>query len=84
MYDTVGTVTFYIMKTRRFTALLAATVLILGVSVGSAEGDKEMIAVGEDFVEFQLPAHDGAIVNSRDLGGKPYLLFFYPKADTPG
>jgi len=72
------------MKTSRFIALLAATALILGVPTGSAEGDSEMIAVGEKFVEFELPAHDGSTVNSRDLEGRPYLLFFYPKADTGG
>ncbi len=72
------------MKTNRSIVFLAATVLILGASVGSAKGDMEMISVGEKFGEFNLPAHDGTSVDSRDLGGKPYLLFFYPKADTPG
>jgi cytochrome oxidase Cu insertion factor (SCO1/SenC/PrrC family) len=72
------------MTTNRSIVVLAATVLILGAWVGSAEGDSKMIPVGEKFVEFNLPAHDGTSVDSRDLGGKPYLLFFYIKADTPG
>ena len=71
-------------KTSGFYALLSATSLILGVSIGSAEEDSKMIAVGEKFVEFELPAHDGSSVASRDLEGRPYLLFFYPKADTGG
>lgn len=50
----------------------------------AAEGENDMIAVGEPFVEFELPADDGTVVRSVDLEGRPYLLFFYPKADTPG
>jgi peroxiredoxin Q/BCP len=33
---------------------------------------------------FSLPASGGRVVSSKDLEGKPYLLYFYPKADTPG
>lgn len=84
MWSTVGTVTHTMMKISHSIAVFATTALILGISVGSAEGDSKMIAVGEKFVEFELPAHDGSTVNSRDLDGKPYLLFFYPKADTGG
>ncbi len=80
----VFTVILCMMKTYRVIAFLAAATLIFGASVGSAEGDTDMIAVGERFVEFELPAHDGTSVLSRDLEGRPYLLFFYPKADTPG
>lgn len=43
-----------------------------------------MLAVGEPFVDFDLPANDGGTVSSADLAGRPYLLFYYPKADTPG
>jgi peroxiredoxin Q/BCP len=42
-----------------------------------------MIAVGEPFPDFSLEAHDGSVVRSRALGGRAYLLYFYPKADTP-
>ncbi len=84
MEGALGTVTPNIMKNHRSIFILAAAVLILGVCAGSAEGDTDMIAVGQDFVEFNLPAHDGTTVDSEDLKGKPYLLFFYPKADTPG
>jgi len=73
-----------IMKTYQVIAFLAAATLIFGASAGSAEGDTDMIAIGEKFVEFELPAHDGSTVKSTDLMGHPYLLFFYPRADTPG
>jgi thioredoxin-dependent peroxiredoxin len=33
---------------------------------------------------FSLPASGGRKVSSKDLAGTPYLLYFYPKADTPG
>ena len=84
MYRPVSAVTLCRMKTYRMIVFLAAAALILSVSAGPAEGDSDMIAVGDDFVEFELPAHDGSTVRSTDLMGHPYLLFFYPKADTPG
>jgi peroxiredoxin Q/BCP len=33
---------------------------------------------------FSMPASGGRTVSSKALQGKPYLLYFYPKADTPG
>jgi len=35
-------------------------------------------------VEFQLTNQDGERVSSDDLAGKKYVLFFYPRAMTPG
>jgi peroxiredoxin Q/BCP len=43
-----------------------------------------MIDAGQKLVEFALQAHDGSIVRSSELAGRPYLLYFYPKANTPG
>jgi len=43
-----------------------------------------MIPVGESMVEFSLPAHDGSEVRSSEMVGRAYLLYFYPKANTPG
>jgi peroxiredoxin Q/BCP len=38
-----------------------------------------------DLVEnFTLPDQDGNTVNLTDFKGSPVVLFFYPKADTPG
>ena len=38
-----------------------------------------------DVVEnFTLPDQDGNPVSLSDFAGKPVVLFFYPKADTPG
>jgi peroxiredoxin Q/BCP len=35
-------------------------------------------------VEFNLSNQDGEQVSSDDLAGKKYVLFFYPRAMTPG
>jgi peroxiredoxin Q/BCP len=34
--------------------------------------------------DFELPASGGRTVSSKSLRGKPFVLYFYPKADTPG
>lgn len=39
---------------------------------------------GDRAPDFTLPASAGRTVSSAALSGKPYLLYFYPKADTPG
>ncbi|MBV9654998.1 MAG: peroxiredoxin [Acetobacteraceae bacterium] len=33
---------------------------------------------------FEMPASGGRTVRSGDFAGKPYVLYFYPKADTSG
>jgi thioredoxin-dependent peroxiredoxin len=43
-----------------------------------------MISEGSSFPAFDLPADDGKTVSSADLGGKPYVIYFYPKDDTTG
>jgi peroxiredoxin Q/BCP len=42
------------------------------------------LVVGDTVPEFELPDQDGAMVSSASLAGKPYVLYFYPKDDTPG
>ena len=63
--------------------LITLALSSMWAAVGHA-GGREMIPVGEPFVNFELEAHDGTTVSSADLEGRPYLLFFYPKASTPG
>src|SRR5947209_7709667 len=43
-----------------------------------------MIAEGDIAPDFDLPNQDGEQVGLSDLSGKPVVLYFYPKADTPG
>ena len=33
---------------------------------------------------FSLPDENGKKVSLKDFGGKNVVLFFFPKADTPG
>jgi cytochrome oxidase Cu insertion factor (SCO1/SenC/PrrC family) len=64
--------------------LVVLTFIVPGTGTSYGKGENEMIAVGEPFIDFELEAHDGTTVSSSDLAGRPYLLFFYPKASTPG
>ncbi len=41
-------------------------------------------APGDLIENFALPDQDGDTINLTDFAGKPVVLFFYPKADTPG
>ncbi|HET8567351.1 MAG TPA: peroxiredoxin [Candidatus Limnocylindria bacterium] len=43
-----------------------------------------MLSAGDRAPEFSLPDQDGRTVSSKDLRGKRYILYFYPKDDTPG
>jgi cytochrome oxidase Cu insertion factor (SCO1/SenC/PrrC family) len=64
--------------------LLAVALLLPAVTTIAGDAEDGMLAVGDPFVDFELPAHDGSTVRSADLAGRPFLLFFYPKANTPG
>jgi peroxiredoxin Q/BCP len=39
---------------------------------------------GDAVPDFELPASGGRTVSRKSLRGKPFVLYFYPKADTPG
>ena len=42
------------------------------------------ITEGRPAPAFDMATADGGRVSSAALSGKPYVLYFYPKADTPG
>ena len=42
------------------------------------------IQQGDAAPAFSLPASGGRTVSSAALQGRPYILYFYPKADTSG
>lgn len=42
------------------------------------------LAVGDKLPDFRLPAHDGTVVSAADFAGQHLVIFFYPRADTPG
>ena len=43
-----------------------------------------MIETGTEAPDFTLPDQDGNPVTLSDLRGRRVVLYFYPKADTPG
>jgi peroxiredoxin len=43
-----------------------------------------MLTAGDAAPEFSLPDADMSITESTSLSGKPYVIYFYPKDDTPG
>ena len=42
------------------------------------------LAEGDKAPDFQMPATGGRSVSLAGYKGKPFILYFYPKADTPG
>jgi thioredoxin-dependent peroxiredoxin len=42
------------------------------------------LAVGDPVPSFEMTADDGGVVSSDSLAGSRYVLYFYPKDDTPG
>ena len=46
----------------------------------------DLVQAGDSAPDFRLPAINipGDVADSQALRGRPYVLFFYPKADTPG
>ena len=43
-----------------------------------------MLNVGDQAPDFEVRDHNGNNVHLSDLRGKRVVLWFYPKADTPG
>ncbi|OUJ02390.1 thioredoxin-dependent thiol peroxidase [Acetobacter cibinongensis] len=44
----------------------------------------QLLQEGAVAPEFSMPASRNRHVSSQELKGKPFVLYFYPKADTPG
>jgi len=42
------------------------------------------LAVGDKAPNFKLPRNDGDTVSLGDFKGRKLVLYFYPRADTPG
>lgn len=50
----------------------------------NALGDGRVLTVGDTVPAFEAVDQDGELVKSSSLAGSPYVLYFYPKDDTPG
>ena len=42
------------------------------------------LSAGDPAPTFEMTADDGSLVSSDSLAGSRYVLYFYPKDDTPG
>jgi peroxiredoxin Q/BCP len=76
------------MKTRPWVGasrwLAALGVLSACLVSGTAPALAAMLAKSDVFPEWTLTDHTGKPLSSRDLAGKRYLIWFYPRAMTPG
>ena len=43
-----------------------------------------MLKIGDKAPDFSLPSDSGKTVSLKDFKGSILVLFFFPKADTPG
>ncbi len=43
-----------------------------------------MLQIGQPAPDFTITSHEGRPVSLKDFRGRKVLLWFYPKADTPG
>jgi len=50
----------------------------------TTEEEHPMLQVGDKAPDFTLPSDSGASVSLKDLLDKTLVLYFFPKADTPG
>lgn len=65
-------------------AALVALALAAPTAVVPAAEASGLLKPGDPFPAWSLRDQTGAVVTSRSLAGKPYLLWYYPKAQTPG
>jgi peroxiredoxin Q/BCP len=72
-----------ILRPRRgaLCSAVAMLVLLLGSMPARAAA---LLREGDTFPTWSLRDHTGKQVSSQDLAGKTYLLWFFPKAMTPG
>lgn len=42
------------------------------------------LAIGDLAPDFSLPDDTGAVRTLAEFRGRPIVLYFYPRADTPG
>lgn len=52
--------------------------------LGGIFGGAVMLKPGDPAPDFEAADHNGNRVRLSDLRGKRVVLWFYPKADTPG
>ncbi|MGQ9751547.1 MAG: peroxiredoxin [Thermoanaerobaculaceae bacterium] len=61
--------------------LILTLLFVFGAGLTAAQ---DLLKVGDVFPAFSLPDESGKEFSSALLQGKPFLIWFYPKAMTPG
>lgn len=61
-----------------------ATAAAAASAKAAALGASTLLGVGAEVPDVSAPAQDGTLVSLRALKGKPLIVYFYPKDDTPG
>lgn len=67
--------------------LIGVTVLALAAEAATGCAGRTPAGAlqrGEAVPHLVATAHDGTVIDLADLGGKPTLIYFYPKDGTPG
>jgi len=56
----------------------------MAVGILGSMAEQALIEQGNPAPDFELPDQDSNPVRLSDFRGRPVVLYFYPKADTPG
>lgn len=72
------------LSSSRFPLRSLAAGLVAAALLTAAPALAGMIAAGDAMPPWSMKDQDGKLVNSSELAGKTYLLWYYPKAQTPG
>jgi len=70
------------MTNRVFSA--ACAVFLVTSCLATTPSAADMLAAGARFPDWMLQDQTGTLRSSAEFAGKPYLLWFYPRASTPG
>ena len=63
---------------------LVAIVILCGLKAKAQEASTMQLKQGDTAPGFELKAQDGKMVRNSDFKGRKLLLYFYPRAETPG
>lgn len=65
-------------------AVVVALGLVAWRTLAPAADPSKLLNEGDAFPAWSLKDQTGAVVTSQSLAGKTYLIWYYPKAQTPG